>query len=149
MKKIVLIFIVLVSFVGAEPIHHKINNWFHDNGYIDRWSWSHAQTGTIKGILSDIGQGYATRHGYDYPSAFELMGYNLWAALVWELYEYGESGMNFADYDKAYNGHALENNGMDVFLDMLAFSVPLWDDLYYELKILKHEGFTLQLTWSF
>ncbi|HDY86032.1 hypothetical protein LCGC14_0955480 [marine sediment metagenome] len=149
MKKLIIVLFLLTSLIESKPIHHRINDWFHDEGYVDRWSWSHAQTGTIKGIIAEVGYGYATRHGYDYPSAAKLLWYNFCLAFLFEVGEFGVEGdFNWDKYQDMYNGKALQNNGMDIFLDMFAFSVPLWDDLYYEFKILKHEGFSLQLQWS-
>ena len=147
MKKLLLIFIVLFSFLEAKPIHHRANDWFHEKGFVDRWTWTHAGIGGVKGLTANLYMAVANRYGYDTPSAIEFMKYNLYLALAWEMIEYLPF-QSFKDYNEFYGGFALENNSMDVIVDMLVFSVPLWDNIYYEIKILKHEGFSLNVGWN-
>lgn len=137
--------ILFLSCLWSQPIHHKFKDYMINEGYVDNFSLYHAGIGGIKGVACNIGERVANRYGYDYPNSFQLLGINLALALAWEVAEFGiESRWNWTYYDEMYGGYALRNNGMDVALDMLVFSIPLWDDVYYDFKRRKN-GFELQI----
>lgn len=149
MKKLIII-LFLFSFISAKPIHHRINDWFHDEGYVDKWTWTHAGMGSIKGLGVNLYIAWAVRNGYDYPSTFVLLAKNLGFALTWELLEYTYEGhLDWRKYQEMYDGKAVQNNGMDVLVDMLVFSIPLWDNVYWDIKRVSHDGFKLNIQWSF
>jgi len=140
-----LLLLILSTTLFAQPIHHQFKDYMIDEGYVDNFSLYHAGIGGIKGVACNIGERVANRYGYDYPDSFTLLGINLALAVAWEIAEFAiEGSFDNEKYQAMYNGKAWQNNTFDVILDMLVFSVPLWDDIYYD--IIRHkQGFILRL----
>ena len=129
MKKLLILIIFLISFCFAQPIHHRINDYGQNEGYTDSYTKWHLAAGLLKGAISDeIITPIAVHYGYYNPSVWVKLAVNLGLAVTWEV---GELIIekNWHEYE-----HPWKNNGFDVFIDEVAFSMFLWTEAYLEFR---------------
>lgn len=142
-----LLCILLLGNLLLGQVHHDFKNYLEDRGYVDKWSLYHAGAGGVKTCLNSGFWWLNEKYNWmDEPSAFKQVGGNLVLALAWEYYEYLDHGGTLGEYNDTYGGKALQNNGFDVFLDMVVFCIPHYKGMYYELAIIKH-GFSCRAVW--
>jgi len=125
----------------SGQIHHDINDYFHDNGYVDRWTWSHVATGVIITAFLEWDAGWRwlyDKTGIEEPSAMTKLGIAFGLSAAWEMYEFSDANFNPYKYNRMYGGYALQNNGFDMFVQVGTTLCFLTDDLYWDYKIWKN-----------
>ncbi|MFQ6609329.1 MAG: hypothetical protein ACE5D7_00875 [Fidelibacterota bacterium] len=138
MNKSLILAFLLLGVLSAQPWTHGFKDALIDGGYMDSFSIYHAGIGGVKTVINEGFWWMNEKYNWmDEPSPTKQVLGNLALAVLWELGEwYVESPeKTWESYDKFYNGHALENNLMDILLDVAVFSIPHYKGMYYDYKI--------------
>lgn len=125
----------------AEPIHQRINNWFHDGGYVDRWTWSHVVTGVIVTAALNYDPFWLwlyDKTGIREPSGTGKLAIAFCLSAAWETLEFSESNFNWSEYDKFYGGYAAENNGMDMLVQVGTTAAIMAPEIIWDIKLKLH-----------
>ena len=151
MFRAVLILLIITSLTSSmlgQPATHRFKAYFEDNGYADGFSIYHAGIGGIKTLVNEGFWWLNEINGWtERPSPSRQVFNNFLLSVSWEVLEfYMESPKRtWKSYNKFYGGYALQNNGMDIFLDCAVFAIPHYKGMYYDFRIWKH-GFNLNMT---